>query len=298
MTHHFVLHPGRPIDAEFRRLGTALLEEGRASLKGTDEELNSSVIAICARLRDVRGLLRLIRHDIGEEAYEREEGVLRQVCRSVEPIRQSGALIVAATELGDGPEALASLESGALVSRLENRHLEHAFALAQSSALEEAGTIMTEAVERLASLPITGEGYPVLRPGLEQVAFRGGEAMLRAHKEPTGKRLRSWGRQVGYLSSQLSILSVAWPTVIQPLAEETERLYAMLKRDEDLERLSEVLAHDRSLAPKELRTRVRTHLSARRRDSTPVIWDLGRRIYSEPARHLAARVGRYWMSQT
>ena len=296
MTHQFVLHPGRPIRAEFRRLGNALLEEGLGTLRETDDELNSSVAILCARLRDLRGLLRLVRFDIGEERYLAEEEKLRSVCRSVEPVRQSGALIAAAAELGQGPESLENLESGALVSRLEGRHLEHAFALAQSSALEEATAILRESVERLAELPIGGEGFPVLRPGLERVATRGSETMLRAQKEPTGKRLRSWGRQVGYLASQLSILSVAWPTVIQPFAEETERLYDMLKRDEDLERLSEILAHDRSLAPKELRDIVRTHLSTRRRASTPVIWDLGRRVYSEPPRHLAARMGRYWMS--
>ncbi len=298
MTHHFVLHPGRPIRAEFLRLGRVLLEEGRGALKETDDDLNGSVAMLSGRLRKMRALLRLIRHDIGGEAYRRAEEPMREVCRSVEPIRQSSALIAVATELGEGPQGLEPLESGALVSRLESRHLEHAFALAQSSALEEAEMILTESIERLASLPISGEGYPLLRPGLERVASRGKEAMFRAQKEPTGKRLRSWGRQVGYLSSQLSILSVAWPTVIQPLAEETERLYTMLKRDEDLERLSEVLAHDRSLAPKELRTRVRHNLTLRRRDAAPVIRDLGRRVYSEPPRHLAARLGRYWMGQT
>ena len=295
MSHRLALHPGSPVRTEVRRLAATLLEEAAGELRGIDDDLSGAVERLSERLRELRSLIRLVRFEIGEKAYRLEEKRLRDLCRSLEPIRQSSAMIAAAEHLTEGPGRLNQLQAGALVSRLQNRHLEIAFGLAQSSTRDEIDRQLAEAGRSLPLLPIRGEGYPVFRKGFETVAELGFERMLSARSKKTTEHLRAWGRQAGHLGRALAFLSAPWSNVIVPLAEESLRLNQLLQQSDDRSQLVKILATDRTLAHRSLRRAIREDLQQRNRTILPTIFRLGQMIHAEPPQHLAARVGDYWM---
>ena len=278
-----------------RRLATTLLEDAAGELRGIDDDLSGSVSRLSERLLELRGFIRLVRPEIGEKAYRIEERRLRSLCRSIEPIRQSNAMIAAAERLTEEPGRLNQLQAGALVSRLQSRHLEIAFGLAQSSTREDIDRKIGEASRSLPRMPIRGEGYPVFREGLEAIATAASDRMRLARKETTVERLRSWGRQAGHLGRAIALLSAPWPPVLTPLAEEALRLNHFLQQCNDRSQLVNILATDRTLAHRSLRGAIRDDLERRNRVALPTIFHLGQMLHAEPPQHLAARIGNYWM---
>lgn len=296
MTDLQILHPGRSIRSEIRRLATSLLDDALTHLGEAESDLNPAVDAICDRVSTIRGILRLVRYDIGSKAFDVEDDRMREVLRLIDPIHQSGLLIARTEELASRRRKdLERLEVDVLVARLEARHLELAFALAQSSTLGEIEGRLGSARQRIDRLPLSSGGFPPVRPGFERVAERGLRRMIRAHEKPTGKRIFSWSRQVGYLHTHIRLLSGAWPEVLDPLAEESGRLVRLLRDDRELGRLADAIRRDRSLAPKPLRRSLVEMIGEERSGLLREAWDLGARLYAEPPHHLVARIGRVWM---
>lgn len=296
MTDLLALHPGRPVRSEVRRLASSLIRDALEHLGRVESDLNPAIDRVCDLLTKGRALLRLVRFDIGERPYRTEDERLREVLRLIDPIHQSGRLIARAEILAeDEGDRLDRLQSGMLIARLEARHLELAFALAQSSVLGEVETTLRSSLLRIERLPVASEDFAALRFGFEQVAEQGLRRMLEARQKPTGKKIFAWGRQVGFLSSHIRFLSNAWPEVLNPFAEEIGRLVRILGEDRELGRLADAVRRDRSLTPKPLREPIAELIGEARTRLLREAWDLGARVHAEPPQHLAARVGRIWM---
>ena len=296
MTDLLALHPGRPVRSEVRRLASSLILDALRHLERVDSDLNPAVDRICDLLTKGRGLLRLVRHDVGERVYRTEDERLRKVLGLIDPIHQSGRLIARAERIEqEAGEGLDRLQTGVLIARLEARHLELAFALAQSSLLGEVEATLRSSLLRIERLPVQSEGFAGLRAGFEQIAEQGLRRMLEARRKPTEKKIFAWGREVGFLAHHIRFLSHAWPQVLSPLAEETGRLVLILRDDRELGRLADAVRRDRSLAPKPLREPLAELIGDRRTVLLREAWDLGARVHAEPPKHLAARIGRIWM---
>jgi hypothetical protein len=261
-----------------------------------ESELNPAIDRVCDLLTKGRGLLRLVRFDIGERAYRTEDERLREVLRLIDPIHNSGRLIARAEILSDNEEdRLDRLQSGVLIARLEARHLELAFALAQSSLLGEIESILRSSLLRIERLPVESDGFSGLRSGFEKIAEQGLRRMLEARVKPNGKKIFAWGRQVGFLESHIRFLSGAWPEVLNSFADETGRLVKILGEDRELGRLADAVLRDHSIAPKPVREPMIDLIGELRTRLLKQAWDLGARVHSEPPQHLAARIGRIWM---
>lgn len=288
---------GRPLREEVSRLLADELDGAIAQLQGQREaERVKAVHTARKHLKKARSVLRLVRGPLGEKAYARENGRLRDAGLRLSDVRDAQVAVATLDALsqrfGDLPEAAVGGVRGVLVSR-------------RDAASEQAGggaDLVAEVVakldtsrERLERLRLDRGGWKALQGGLELAYDRGATAARRAEAKPTLDRLHEWRKRVKDSWYHLRLLSPAWPEALTPLSEQAHRLSELLGDDHDLGVLRATLAGDAGPfdGAAELTTLV-AQVDRRRAELQREAFRLGRRFYAESTKAFIARLAAYW----
>ncbi len=261
-------------------------------------------------MKRVRAVLRLIRSEIGDDAYRWENGVLRDAARSIAPIRDGIVMVNTVDRIRDRYDGQISEGSflefrAALVGRAER--------LRRRVIDDEAivpGVIRTlrSARVRYSAWPVESDDPMVLygrkpirhsfssiAPGLGRTYGRGQSEMRRALASPTAENFHSWRKRAKYLRHQAEILHPLWPETIAGMARSLDQLSEWLGDDHDLAVLLRLVADIPDLCPD---SRERSFLAAlaqhRRAELQMAAASLGSRIYAEKPSQFVARFVAYW----
>lgn len=294
----YALEVHEPIRAEVRSLaheqaGRAL-ENLRAAARGDDAD--GGIHDARKRFKKIRAVLRLVRHDMGADAYHRENGAWRDAGRLVSDVRESAVLPGTVRRLGDTYEELVvpgPLES--LAARLEERHrsvLEAA--LREGGPLEGAVERAEEARNRIDAWPLGARGFALVRPGLRKVYKRGRNRMADAYADPSGPAFHEWRKRVKYLWYQIRMLAPAWGVVLEPWAEAQHELADLLGEANDLTDLLASLRDAPDLADDRLASLLAGVATRRRKELWERAHPLGMRLYAENPDQFVERMASYW----
>jgi len=291
----FVIDPGRPIPEAVRNVAGKQLRKSVEGLTG-QTEMGPDEAAHDARKRTkrVRGLLRLARPELGDDAYRRENRALRDASRILSPVRDAWVLVEALDDLVTPadedvhPEAVAAFRA---VLVAEHRHLR--------SGQEEAGALLQAAqayervLARITHWPLKDHGWASFDGGVEAVFRRGRRAMARARAKGRAEDFHEWRKQVKYLRHQFELLRRVWPDVLTAMADTADELGERLGADHDLAVVRERVESEESLSPNARRALL-GRIDTRRKEHENEAFVLGRRLYAEKPAALQQRLGRLW----
>jgi CHAD domain-containing protein len=246
--------------------------------------------------KKVRALLRLVRDELGEKVYQRENYCFRDAGRPLTEVRDAKVLIETLDKLCK--HYAAELTSGAfdpVRQRLQaHQQSDRERVLEREKALDNVRLAVGEARARLEDWPLRQKGWAALEPGLRRCYQQGHKAQAAAVAEPIVETLHEWRKQAKYLYHQLQVLAPLWPAVLGEVSEQVHRLTQLLGDDHDLS----VLRATVTAAPEAFGGSILQGLFAlmdrRHEELQCAAFPLGLRVYCDRPAAFTRRMHGYW----
>ena len=288
----FELESGEGVGAGIRRivdeqLGDALDELRQENPRKVDEAVHSAR----KRLKRVRAVARLVRGELGDGVFERENVAFRDAGRTLSEARDAAVLVQTLDSLRR--RANGQLFAAARKALAARRRAVHRRVIEQGNGLEGVAQAVEEARQRVSDWSIDRDGWRALRPGLRRIYGDGRRGFKLARGGAREEVFHEWRKQVKHLWHQLEIVEPVWPELIKALGDECHDLADLLGEEHDLAVLREVLATE---APTSVAadSPVLEAIQEKRADLQQRALSLGARVYAEKPKAFVRRMGKYW----
>jgi CHAD domain-containing protein len=241
----------------------------------------------------IRALLRLVRDDLGEATYRRENDFYRDTSRLVAPLRDSAVLLEVLAGLEeDIPANLAE----ALREELTARHTRVSQQLlAEPDVMAQVAERMENGRSRLLALSLNNTGFNLLAPGIERIYRQGRRGMAAAYASNQPHAFHEWRKQVKYLWHHLEVVQPIWPSLLGVLIQDFNHLSDFLGDAHDLYQFAGALqAEEDDLGANADYDALLPLLAQRRHRLEQAARTLGQRLYAEKPSLFVARLSGYW----
>jgi CHAD domain-containing protein len=190
------------------------------------------------RLKETRAVLRLVREEVGEEAFARENAAIRDAGRRLSDVRDAEALL----------EALAKLDLAPL-SALPQRRVRRALTtrwkrLATATSDEQLAAVVDSlraSRDRIALWTFPDRGFAIVESGLANTYARGRRLFRRAERRRDPEVLHEWRKRVKDAWYHHQLLERAFPAVVNGYAHALKELSDLLGNHHDLDVLRALL---------------------------------------------------------
>jgi len=289
----FRLRRGESVDDGVRRIALARIESAARELAGPEGTGPAAIHAVRKDMKKVRAVLRLVRGELGEEAFQRENRRYRDVGRLLAQSRDAEVKLQTLTALcerfdADLPHEAVKIWSGEL-----ERERNEATAAGGDTTLRvgEAITMIAAGREEIAGWPAISDCWSSVGAGLSRSYRDGRRRMKQARSRPCPEAVHAWRKRVKDLWYQLRILQGVWPEPVGEMSEQAHRLAELLGDHHDLTLLREDLARRSVLGEREALGGV---IERRQQELFEAALDLGARLFAERPKAFAARFEAYW----
>ncbi len=297
----FRLRAEEPVAEGIRRVALGQIDEVLDRAEGrTDQEPGTAVHESRKSLKRVRAVARLVRGELGDVEFERQNEAFRDAGRLLSGSRDSQVLI----ESLDGLTKRYPLEVRAIQLGAFRTGLARARDTASTDLDGDGGPLhgvestLLPARESVEGWQLRKPGFDALGPGLERIYRRGRRAYSAAIKEPTAENLHEWRKRTKDLWYSLQLLEIADPARMKPLARTAHRLSELLGDDHDLVVLAQrVDACPQDWADADAAALVRGLCERRRAELQVAAFGVGSRLYRDPAASFVERIERRWRKE-
>jgi CYTH domain-containing protein/CHAD domain-containing protein len=280
--------------AGVRRVIASRLEKAAERLR---EPLDGDALAEAIHgarkdLKKARAALRLVREEVGEETFKRENHALRDAARMLSASRDAEVKLETLAALveggaGDVPPGPAALWHDALAAD-RDRTVE-----GEGDQIDAAVEAIDAVAARAPEWPLRHTGWKLLSPGLDTAYTEGRDAFEALPSQPSFEAvhdLRKRGKDLWY---QLRLLRDAWPAVLEPTAEEIHEFTDLLGDHHDLAVLADDLERREEIGSAHKNV-LRELIAAEQHALLIDALSLGERVYAEKPGPFGRRLRAYW----
>lgn len=267
--------------------------DGAAHQRASDEAVHEAR----RRFKQVRGALRLVRRELGEKQFERENGTFRDAGRPLSEVRDAKVMVDTLDQLaGHFKGRLASGSFKQLRAALEARRREvRKRVLDQNHATRAIVAELRKSARRVTDWPFVHDGWKAIAPGLLQIYGQGRSAMNAALRDGSDEALHEWRKRAKYLRYGIELLNRVWPEMMQPMADAAHHLTDLLGEDHDLAVLQGIAENElQDGVPKEELELLEPLAAQRRTDLQKEARELGRKLYAESDDQFVSRIHGNW----
>ena len=291
----FKIRPGRHLGHELKRILLEQVDLARWEMSTPDLDADTAVHEARKCIKRTRGVLRLVRDDIGKTHYQALNALFRDVGRELSTIRTSAVMAETLIKLHEHyPDELSEAQVTQLTQRLQDYHQAmHRRIPTQKSLFTQAARELYRGRTQIKALSFPINSLPA--SSLRRVYRRGRSGLRQCTLSPTVAHFHEWRKRVKYLRYQMRILSPLWPEVLDAVTGELVTLSELLGLDHDLAELHRNLEDNPELC---LRTAGPTAMfrliDAYRSELEAQSFSIGARLYIEKPSALATRMSGYW----
>jgi CHAD domain-containing protein len=290
------LLPGEPVDAGMKRVLAAQVDDAIAGLRG-DAGLDPADAIHEARkdVKKIRSALRLVRDAIGDDVWRRENDHYRDVARKLGSFRDAEILVEAVDGLGErfGPSARERFDAfrGQLDDENRAAHDDGSVERAMAGAAAE----LAAGRSSIDGLPLEGDGWELIAPGLHRSYRRGRKRLRAVEEEASVTNLHEMRKRVKDLWYQLRLIRDADPAMLGSLADHAHDLSDHLGDDHDLALLREEVQRRRDAfaSPGDQR-HLLEEIDQRRGELQFAAISLGDRIYADKPKRFTKGLEKRW----
>jgi CHAD domain-containing protein len=292
------LLPREPVGAGMKRVLTTQVDDAIAQLRGeAGTEPAEAVHEARKDVKKIRSALRLVRDEIGDETWRRENEHYREVARTLSSFRDAEILVEALDGLADrfGPEAEGRFDTLRQQLESENRAGHDDGSL--ENAMAEAAAGLAAGRGRIEALPLDGDGWELIGPGLHRTYRRGRKRLRAVEEEASVTNLHELRKRVKDLWYQLRLIRDADKHMLGDLADHAHDLSDHLGDDHDLALLRETVQRRRAAFgnPSDKRHLIE-EIDQRRGELQFAAISLGERIYADKPKRFSKRLEKRWDS--
>jgi len=290
----FRIREGEPLASELRRIVAAEID--RCLDAAADETVDGSVHEVRRRIKKIRAVLKLARGALGHDTFRAEDVFYRDLGRALNDARDATVLIGIVDSLeGEGGERLQDTLSE-LRGRLVERKGKVGERFAGSGTLEELARELRAAKARLDDRELSGEGFDLIRSGLQRSYGKARTGFLRVRRGGGRTELyHEWRKRTKDVRHQVEMLERSWPALLGAQAEELHRLSDLLGEANDLSVLVDTLDSEPELVPGPAAVEaIRKTVGGLQGRLWAEALPLGERVYAEPPALFVRRMASYW----
>lgn len=287
-TRHYGLQHDEDIAEGVRRIARGRAETAQEQLRA-EGDLAEAIHETRKDMKKLRSLLRLVRPALGDEAYRAENERYRDAARLLSGPRDAEVKLATLEELGERYEDMPPAET--LHDALEEeRERLAADGDELRASMEDAAAAIAAGATQIDEWQLRGEGFELLRPGLERAYARGRRAYRAVRDDPTDEAVHDWRKRVKDLWYQTRLVRESWDGPLKALADETHDLSDLLGDHHDLA----VLVEDARGRGDGDADALETVARRRQAELLDEALSLGSRVYAEKPAHLMGRLDAYW----
>jgi CHAD domain-containing protein len=289
---------GEPTGPGVRRVLTAQVDDAIAQLRGgAGTEPAEAIHEARKDVKKIRSALRLVRDEIGDDAWGRENDHYRDVARKLSSFRDAEILVEALDGLGERFGSTAREDSDALRKQLDEENTSAHDDGSVERAMAGAAAELAAGRSRLDALPLDGDGWEVIAAGLHRSYRRGRKRLRVVEEEASVTNLHELRKRVKDLWYQLRLIRDADRAMLEPLADHAHDLSDHLGDDHDLALLREEVQRRRdAFAEAADQRHLLQQIDQRRGELQFAAISLGKRIYAEKPKRFVRRLGKRWQA--
>ncbi len=283
----FQLKKDRSLKANIKRLARRQMDKAEKAIAGTGEP-DESVHDIRKCFKRTRALLRLVRTEIGQQAYRRQEKALRNAARPLAPVRDASAVIETFEKLTEHPSK--NLQKLRRII-LEQQKAIHTRVLNEEHAFDQIRQVIAKELHCIGAWKIRGNSWSMVHKGLKRVYRQARAAWREAEAHPTPELLHEWRKHAKFYWHQLEI--------IQPLSKLFARwgkkvhdLTRLLGDDHDLFVLFEQAEKLLPSSDKATRTQLQQLIDRRRSELQAQAFEAGIELFAAKPRAFGKEISR------
>jgi CHAD domain-containing protein len=304
-------HVDERIPGAIQRIASGQFDRMTHRLNDPDVDPDEAIHTARKAMKRLRGLLRLVRDEVGQSAYRNENAVLRDTSRRLAPVRDSFVMLRTLDRLREAHRGVLRRKAFAVTRQhLMERHEASRRAVIENDQLMTAVVVTLKTArarytawesERTGNPPskLAARGvrddFAAMAPGLTRVYRRGQRAMLQAYHDGSAESFHEWRKRVKYLRYQLESLELIWPELVGAHAECLAELGEALGDNNDLAELGRiVLDDDAATANQRERTLLLALIHSASLELQYEARALGSALYTETPDQFVGRLGSYW----
>jgi CHAD domain-containing protein len=305
-----LLAPTESLPWGLRRITLGQFDRIIGALMDHDADLAESVHTARKTMKRLRGLLRLVRDEIGYERYRPENVVLRDTSRRLAGTRDAAVMVETVDDLRDRfARHLKKRTFGHTRDYFADAYGRRVIELeADRQLILDVVTTLKTTRSRYATWPIAEphhgakhvraplrDTFTAIEGGLRRTYTRGRDGLHRAANTRREVDFHDWRKRVKYLRYQFESLELLWPESMGLAARQLDDLGELLGLEHDLAVLAERLVAEPMACPDSSeRSLLLAVIHQSRFELQAQALPLGTRLYAEHPEAFAARIGAYW----
>jgi CHAD domain-containing protein len=228
----------------------------------------------------VRAVLRMIRDELGEVAYRRDNAMVRDVARELSPLRTAAVELEILDSLGVWLPELASSAAGLRSRLVAQTDRIRAAMFTESWLIDDLMVRLEQARTSIAAWQLPADLIPTAH-GLGHTYRHGRRGMRRAYAAGRAEGFHDWRKRVKYLRHQMEILGPILPESDPSMATELATLGEGLGLEHDLTDLAHtVVATPAAFASRVEHNKLLDAITGRREVLRQDLQPLGERLYA------------------
>ena len=206
------------------RILTEEVEFIQENMQAIGEERHKAVHNSRKSFKRIRALLRLIRGEIGESIYRKENIFYRDASRLLAAVRDSYVQLKTFNKVTETAQ-LSPEWAQTVRDWLQAEHdAISTQKLDDEQVLLQVSNLMTNGRSRIQYLPIRHKTFTVFDSGLAIIYQQGQKQMHDAYDRPSVERFHSWRKRVKYLWHHMELLQAFQPALCTTLAEDLHNI--------------------------------------------------------------------------
>jgi CHAD domain-containing protein len=275
------------------RVADGLIQDAVQRIRRPTRDHTKDVHFVRVTIKRLRALLRLIRPVIGETAFNRENGRLREAGRRLSLSRDSE---VARQTLGR-LACSRRRERDAVVSALAGFGGNGEHRVEVTKAMKEIELELEESIRILRAIPFSDGEWKVIEPGLRSVYRACRKRMQRAFRQGDDEAFHKWRIRVKNLFYELQMLRPVWPERLKKMLARLDQLQNEIGIDHDLVVLKRCLrGAPAAFGGAEMVQRVIAPLDEKSRKLRRRLKPLGKAVFDQKSRQFVRELSQHWMN--
>ena len=293
----FKFEPGENLSTAVRRVASEQLRLAIDHLNCTDDRRDKHVHEARKSMKRLRGLVRLVRADLGADNYMRENATFRDAAGLISGLRDAAVRVQTLDKLIEycAPDIPRSGFSAVRLWLVQRRRNAYSRVATDSRAVQTIVRELERAHDRVVSWSFSQRDWEGVGAGLKRTYAKGRREYRLVYRDPSDEGLHNWRKSVKYLWYHVQLLGDGDPVALGVMVEELDHLGELLGDDHDLALLEGTLmeAYPRGHGPSTIRA-LRRRISQKRRPLQQAARALGSRVYLEKPRTFQVRLQRTW----
>lgn len=293
----YILSLNEKINDGIKRITIEQIEDAVSQLNNTGGNFDTTVHEARKDFKKIRAVIRLVRFELGQAWYKRENIFFRDTGRLLSKIRDAAVMVESVEKLYKNYTGeIEQTDYTRLIKNLKRRTSRIRSQFKKNEQLVEGiKNMLTMHVDEVKQWRLIKDDFSIIEKGIKQVYQRGLNALNDVIENPSAENFHQWRKRVKYLWYHVRILEEAWKETMIPLAGKLDILSDYLGEEHDLAELRKLLIRDNSLFGDEIKLQeFLTILGRERLKLQTSAKSLVGYIYNETPDEFVKRIRSYW----